>query len=117
MLYGNAPNSGLQDYAITTLKYEDGIGNINENYTKNETDVTISKQEKEPKKPLEGVTFNLLDSNKNIIHANLKTNKEGIVKLEDLMPGKYYLIETRNIIWVCKIWQRNRIWTWIKWKI
>jgi hypothetical protein len=34
-----------------------------------------------------------------------------------LMPGKYYLIETRNIIWVCKIWQRNRIWTWIKWKI
>ena len=35
--------------------------------------------------------------------ADLKTNKEGIVKLEDLMPGKYYLIETRNIIWVCKI--------------
>ena len=103
VLYGKAPNSGLQDYAITTLKYEDGIGNINENYTKNETEVTIYKQEKETKKPLEGVTFNLLDSNKNIIHANLKTNKEGIVKLEDLMPGKYYLIETRNIIWVCKI--------------
>ena len=73
------------------------------NYTKNETEVTIYKQEKETKKPLEGVTFNLLDSNKNIIHANLKTNKEGIVKLEDLMPGKYYLIETRNIIWVCNM--------------
>ena len=37
VLYGKAPDSNYQDYALTTATYENGTGNINEQYQKNET--------------------------------------------------------------------------------
>lgn len=97
VLYGKAPNSGLQDYAITTLKYEDGEGIIKDTYGKNETKIIILKQDKNTKLPLEGVTFDLLDSNKNVVYSNLKTDKEGKIQIEGIMPGKYYLVETNAL--------------------
>lgn len=97
VLYGKAPNSGLQDYAITTLKYEDGEGRINDAYGKNETKIIILKQDKNTKLPLEGVTFDLLDSNKKVVYSNLKTDKEGKIQIEGIMPGKYYLVETNTL--------------------
>ena len=97
VLYGKAPSSNLQDYAITTLKYEDGTGSIKDEYGENTTKIIIYKQEKNTKKPLEGVSFNLLDSSKKVIKTELKTNKEGKVVIKGIMPGKYYLKEVKAL--------------------
>ena len=97
VLYGKAPNSSLQDYAVTTLKYEDGEGNIKDTYGKNETKIIILKQDKNSKEPLEGVSFDLLDANKKIVYSGLKTDKDGKIQIEGIMPGKYYLVETNTL--------------------
>ena len=97
VLYGRAPSSNLQDYAITVLKYEDGIGSIKDEYGENTTKIVVYKQEKNTKKPLEGVSFDLLDSNKKVIKTELKTDKEGKVIIKGIMPGKYYLKEVKAL--------------------
>ena len=44
VLYGTAPSSSYQDYALTVATYEDGIGNIKDEYNKNETKIIIIKK-------------------------------------------------------------------------
>jgi len=92
---GKAPNSTLQDYAITGLTYEDGVGSKNIDYYKNETKIKILKQDTNTRVPLQGAKFDLLDENKNIIHTNLISNENGEIILNDIMPGIYYLKETK----------------------
>ena len=41
--------------------------------------------------------FELLDENKNVVYSDLKTNEEGKIEIENLMPGTYYLKETRTV--------------------
>ena len=96
VFYGVAPQ-GLQDHAITTAMYEDGSGKITENYPKNETKIIILKQNEETKEKLENVEFELLDENKNRVYSNLKTNNEGKIIIENIIPGKYFLKETKAI--------------------
>lgn len=93
ILYGRAPNSSYQDYALTGVTYEDGTGNAKDEYIKNETKIIIIKQDEETKEKLEGVEFQLLDENKNVVYTNLKTNKEGKIVIENLVPGRYYIKE------------------------
>ena len=45
ILYGTAPNSTLQDYALTAATYEDGSGNTKDEYPKNETKIIIIKKD------------------------------------------------------------------------
>ena len=97
ILYGKAPNSNLQDYALTADTYEDGTGDIKDNYGKNQTKIIVEKQDKETKEKLKGVEFQLLDENKNVIYTNLRTNSNGIIKIENLIPGTYYIKETRTV--------------------
>ncbi len=97
VLYGTAPNSGYQDYALTASTYEDGIGNVNDEYQKNETKIIIIKKDQDNEKLLQGVEFELLDENKQIVYTNLKTNEEGKIIIENLVPGKYYIKETKTI--------------------
>ena len=52
----------------------------------------IIKLEKETKTPIEGVTFEILDENKNVVDT-IVTNKDGIAKKQDLIVGKYYYRE------------------------
>ena len=96
VLYGYSSDRNLQDYAITGNIYEDGSGLKTVNYTKNETKIIIQKQD-EDKNPLENVKFNLLDNNKEILHSELTTNKEGKIIIENLTPGTYYLEETSTV--------------------
>lgn len=96
ILYGIAPNSSYQDYALTAMTYEDGIGEKSDEYPENETKILIIKQDKETKQKLEGVEFQLLDENKNVVYADLKTDKEGKIEINHLIPGTYYLKETRT---------------------
>ena len=37
ILYGRAPDSSYQDYALTGVTYEDGTGNAKDEYIKNKT--------------------------------------------------------------------------------
>ncbi len=93
VLYGQAPNSSYQDYALTAATYDDAIGNTQDTYYKNETKIKIIKQDKETKEKLKDVEFNILDSDKNVIYSNLKTDKNGEIEVKNLIPGKYYIQE------------------------
>ena len=52
----------------------------------------IIKLEKGTKTPIEGVTFEILDENKNVVYT-IVTNKDGIAEKQDLIVGKYYYRE------------------------
>lgn len=96
VLYGIAPNSSYQDYALTGATYEDGIGNIQDEYFKNETKIIILKQDEDTNEKLEGVEFELLDENKNVVYNGLKTDKDGKINIENIVPGRYYIKETNT---------------------
>lgn len=97
VLYGTAPNSSYQDYALTAATYEDGKGNASDSYFKNETKIVVVKKDQESGDTLQGVEFELLDENKNTVYADLKTNEEGKIEISNLVPGTYYLKETKTI--------------------
>ena len=96
VLYGYSENRNMQDYAITGSIYEEGEGIKTVNYTQNETKIKIKKQNEEGEN-LEGVKFNLLNENKEVIFSELTTNKEGEVTIKNLNPGKYYIEETHTL--------------------
>ena len=96
IFYGQAPN-GLQDHALTTGMYEDGTGMVNDKYPENETKIIIIKQDEKTKERLENVEFELLDENNNVIYSNLKTDADGKIMVDNIVPGKYYLRETISI--------------------
>lgn len=93
VLFGQAKNSLEQDYALTTEIYEDATGKTSEEYKANETKIKIITQDRESKKRLENVEFNIYDSNKNSIYSNLKTNANGEIEIKNFLPGKYYIQE------------------------
>lgn len=95
VLYGTAPSSNLQDYALTASILEDGTGEIQDEYFKNETKITIVKKDAETKKVLEGAEFELLNEKKEVVYTSLKTDKNGKIVIKNLVPGKYYIKETK----------------------
>ena len=97
VLYGSAPDSSYQDYAVTVASYEDGTGNISDTYFKNETKLIIVKKDQETGDVLQGVEFELLDENKNVVYSDLKTDEKGKIEIENLLPGTYYLKETKTV--------------------
>ena len=97
VLYGLSGNSNLQNVAVTGSIYENGSGNKTEYYFKNQTKIIILKQNQKTKELLQGVKFQLLDENKQVIYTDLTTNKEGIITIENLLPGKYYIQEMETL--------------------
>lgn len=97
ILYGIAPNSGQQDYALTTATFEDGVGNIKDEYYQNETKIILIKKDQEDNTIMEGVEFELFNENKKVVYTDLKTNEEGKIVINNLIPGVYYLKETKTI--------------------
>lgn len=97
ILFGKAPSSNLQDFALTGSVYEDGIGNKKVTYNKNETKIMILKQEENTQIPLQGVEFDLLDKDEKVIHTGLKTNEKGEIVIDNLLPGTYYIKEMKTL--------------------
>lgn len=95
VLYGIAPNNSYQDYALTTATYEDGIGEKSDEYPENETKIIILKEDEKTKERLENTEFELLDEYRKVVYSDLKTDKEGKIEIKHLIPGKYYLRETK----------------------
>ena len=97
VLYGKSQDSSLQNYAITGYTYEDGNGSKKVYYTKNDTKIIIVKKDDSNQKYLQGVEFELLDTNKNVIYTDLVTDENGKIELDNLLPGTYYIRETRTL--------------------
>lgn len=97
VLYGTAPDSNHQDYALTAATFEDGKGKANDKYYKNETRIVIVKQDQETGEKLSNVEFQLLDKEKNIVYSDLKTDNNGKIVIENIIPGEYYLKEVKTI--------------------
>ena len=97
VFYGESRDSGLQSYALTGYTYEEGTGSKKVYYTKNETKIIITKTDDKTGKKLEGVEFELLDKNQNKIYTEITTNKDGISTIDNLLPGIYYIRETKTL--------------------
>ncbi len=97
VVYGSTTVPGTQDYALTGYMYEDISNSITEDYFKNITKIVVIKKEYGTEKRLEGIKFNLLDSNKKIVQEGLITNEKGEIMLENMIPGIYYLQETETL--------------------
>ena len=97
VLYGTAPDSGHQDYALTAATFENGSGSTKDTVYKNETRIVIIKKDQETGKILKDVEFQLLDKDKNVVYSDLKTDENGKIVIENLIPGGYYIKETKAI--------------------
>ena len=97
VFYGESRDSGLQSYALTGYTYEEGTGSKKIYYTKNETKIIITKTDDKTGKKLEGVEFELLDKDQNKIYTEITTNKDGIATIDNLLPGIYYIRETKTL--------------------
>lgn len=97
VFYGESRDSGLQSYALTGYTYEDGTGSKKVYYTKKETKIIITKIDDKTGKKLEGVEFELLDKDQNKIYTEITTNKDGIATIDNLLPGIYYIRETKTL--------------------
>lgn len=97
VFYGESRDSGLQSYALTGYTYEEGTGSKKVYYTKNETKIIITKTDDKTGKKLEGVEFELLDKDQNKIYTEITTNKDGIATIDNLLPGIYYIRETKTL--------------------
>lgn len=97
VFYGESRDSGLQSYALTGYTYEEGTGSKKVYYTKNETKIIITKTDDKTGKKLEGIEFELLDKDQNKIYTEITTNKDGMAIIDNLLPGIYYIKETRTL--------------------
>ena len=97
VIYGKSTVPGNQNYALTGLMYDSYHTSNKEKTIKNITKILIHKVEYGTNQPLENVKFQLLDENKNVIFDDLVTNQEGKIELDNLLPGKYYLVEKETL--------------------
>ena len=97
VLYGVSGNSGTQDYALVGGMLEDGEGTEKIYYTKNQSKIIIIKKTDETNTLLQGVHFQLLDENQEVIRTDLITNENGEIILENILPGTYYIKEVKTV--------------------
>ena len=95
VLYGKTANSANENYALTSAVYENIEEIMLDTYLKNTTSLKILKRDKETHKKLNYVEFEVLDKNKQTIYTNLKTNADGEITLNNILPGTYYIRETK----------------------
>lgn len=92
IFHGEAPNSGIQDYAITYkpyLEYESSFSIIKNTNT---ASVKIIKQDEETSIPIKDVVFGIYKENGEYI-IQAKTNEQGIAIFNNLYQGKYTIKE------------------------
>lgn len=95
IVYGKSTIPNKQNYALTGNQ----IGNIdiysNDQINKNETKLIIEKVDKENQNKIEKTIFNIWNEKGNLIKENISTNEEGLIQLDNLKPGKYYIQEVQ----------------------
>lgn len=93
IFYGESPNQKWQNFAVSVGEYEFADVTLKQSYQENKTKIEILKQDGDTKTPLGNGVFNLLDENKQILYSELTSNELGIIDIDYLLPGKYYLEE------------------------
>ncbi|MBC2065062.1 collagen binding domain-containing protein [Listeria welshimeri] len=58
--------------------------------------VSLVKIDSETKEKLAGAEFELQDENGETLRTNLKTNEDGMLYVDDLLPGNYQFVETKS---------------------
>ena len=97
ILYGASNNANLQNYALTGEKFEIGEGSVTVNYSKNSSKLKIIKQDETGTKRLKGVEFQIWNDKNELAYTNLKTDENGEISIEGILPGKYFLEEVNSI--------------------
>ena len=97
ILYGASNNANLQNYALTGEKFEIGEGSVTVNYSKNSSKLKIIKQDETGAKRLTGVEFQIWNDKNELAYTNLKTDENGEISIEGILPGKYFLEEVNSI--------------------
>ena len=93
---GEPGNTINQPYAVSGIKVKGKTRAEKEfYYKKNETKIILKKIDGKTKEGLENVEFELLDKNKKVIRK-VKTGKDGIITIKDILEGKYYLKEVKE---------------------
>ena len=96
VLYGESNDPSLQNFALAGFTYEDGEGSRKVYYSKNDTKIVIIKKDETGEKFLKDVEFNLLNASKEVIYTGLVTDENGRIEVNNLLPGKYYIQETKT---------------------
>lgn len=92
IFFGKAPNSKVQDYAITYDVY-DGF-EITDKFEQkvNTAKITVVKKDEDSLKPIQGVKFQLSTKEGEVLDSKI-TDSEGKINFEKLYPGNYILQE------------------------
>lgn len=96
MYLGEPEITGVQSYVLTAGRIKQAKASKLIEYPENKTKLIIEKQDLEGN-TLPGVKFNILDANKNIVFENLQTDEFGIIELNNILPGTYYIQEIETI--------------------
>ena len=97
VLYGKTYAADKQDYAITGLVYEAQDTVYGDNYNINTTKINLYKKEQETGIPMQNVEFQLQDENHKVLVNSVKTDGNGKIVFDNLVPGKYYLRELSTL--------------------
>lgn len=97
IVYGKTTIPETQNYAISGYMTEECKTLLEETCQKDVTKIKIIKKEYGTENRLQGVVFNLLDSNKNIIKENLSTDVNGEIIIDKILPGKYFIQEVKTL--------------------
>lgn len=95
ILYGEAPNSTSQNYALAGISYEITTNDLKVDYPENITTVKVEKLDYDTNEILKGAVFNIYDENKKLVYKEVKSDENGLINLERVLPGKYYIKEIK----------------------
>lgn len=95
IFYGKTRISGTQNYVLTGDSYGAQTAEIDVDVKTNNGKVLVNKIDAETKKPVEGITFALLDQKNNVLKTAV-TNSEGKVEFTNLYQGSYIIKETKT---------------------
>ena len=95
-LVANDPLNSFTDDWVKEYGNNENV-ETKDDYYKNETKIIIIKKDQDDGKVLEGIEFQLLNDKKEVIYADLKTDSDGKIVIENLVPGNYYIKEIKTI--------------------
>ena len=95
IFYGEAPNSSIQDYAVTYEPYAEYTASTTLNKNTNTSSIKVVKQDAETSQPIENVSFGLYKENGDYITTQ-KTDSNGIAIFNNLYQGTYKLKEIES---------------------
>ncbi len=95
MFYGKTRIAGTQDYLLTANSYQKILTNQNTKLKLNTGKIMVNKIDDETKEPIEGATFELYNTNQELVET-ATTDQEGKIEFANLYQGKYILKETKT---------------------